>query len=105
MTFQRGVVVYIEDKGKMPQEVQEIQGTCRDANRAQDQGFCLNNGREFISKVFCHFLKKHGVKRQPWTPYMPEQNKVVEQANCTIVEMVLSTTMLNALSSCFGQKR
>ena len=32
------MVVHIEDKGGLPREVQGVQGTCRDAIGAQDQG-------------------------------------------------------------------
>lgn len=46
-----------------------------------------DNGGEYISKAFDVFLHKHGIARETSAPYTPQQNRVAERANRTIVEM------------------
>ena len=53
-----------------------------------------DNGGEFMSNQFREFLKKEGIARQTSTPYSLQQDRVVERANPTIVEMARS--MLHA---------
>ncbi len=45
-----------------------------------------NNGSEFTSKFFIYFLTSHKIQHQFPTPYIPQQNKVVERMNGMIVE-------------------
>lgn len=46
-----------------------------------------DNGGEYVSKAFEHFLKVHGIEHHTSAPYTPQQNGVAERANRTIVEM------------------
>ena len=46
-----------------------------------------DNDGEYVSKTFDDFLSKHDIARQNLSSYMPQQNGVAEQTNCTIVEM------------------
>ena len=41
----------------------------------------MDDGGEYISKAFDEFLNKHGITWQTLSPYMLEQNGVVEGAN------------------------
>ncbi len=56
--------------------------------------FRSDNGGEYISKGFKHFLKAHGIEKQTSTPYRLQQNRVANHANHTLVEMARS--MLHA---------
>jgi transposase InsO family protein len=52
--------------------------------------FRSDNGGEYISKGFQGFLKAHGIEKQTFTPYRPQQNRVAKRANRTLVEMARS---------------
>eukprot|EP00253_Pinus_taeda_P033927 PITA_33927 len=47
-----------------------------------------DNGTEYESNEFHDFCKEVGIKRENTTPYIPEQNGVVERKNHTIMEAV-----------------
>jgi predicted acetyltransferase len=47
----------------------------------------LDNNGEFVSKAFNQVLKDHGIEKQMFIPYTPQQNGMAERVNCTIVEM------------------
>jgi transposase InsO family protein len=50
-------------------------------------------GGEFCSKEFDSFYHEHGIHLELTTPHTPEQNRVAERKNRTVVEMMRS--MLN----------
>jgi transposase InsO family protein len=50
----------------------------------------FDNGGEYLSIQFDELLKHEGIARQTSPPYTPQQNRVAERANCTIVEMARS---------------
>jgi hypothetical protein len=52
-----------------------------------------DNGTEFKNASFNQFFLEHGVDQQFSAPRMPQQNRVVEHKNCTLVEM--ARTMLD----------
>jgi transposase InsO family protein len=45
-----------------------------------------DNGAEFRNASFNQFCLEHGVDQQFSAPRVPQQNGVVEQKNCTLVE-------------------
>jgi transposase InsO family protein len=46
-----------------------------------------DNGTEFRNASFDEFCLEHGINQQFFTPRVPQQNRVVEQKNRTLVEM------------------
>ena len=56
----------------------------------QVKRFRTDGGGEYTSKKFAEYLKSEGIIKETTTPYTPESNGVVEQANCTIMERVRS---------------
>ena len=44
-----------------------------------------DNGGEYTSKEFDGFCRQEGIRRQLTVPYTPEQNKVAERKNRSIV--------------------
>ncbi|KAL4568673.1 hypothetical protein LXL04_024288 [Taraxacum kok-saghyz] len=53
---------------------------------------CLrtDRGGEYLSNDFTEFCRKHGIKRQLTTSFMPQQNGVVERKNRTVINMVVT---------------
>ena len=45
-----------------------------------------DNGGEYISMEFNDFCKESGIKRELTVPYNPQQNRVDERKNITVVE-------------------
>ena len=50
--------------------------------------FRSDNDREFTSHEFKELCKESGIKREFTTPYNPQQNKVAERKNITIMEEI-----------------
>ena len=48
----------------------------------------IDRGGEFNSYEFNNFYKTHGIRKQLTTGYTPQQNKVAERKNRTIMNMV-----------------
>jgi len=50
---------------------------------------CLrtDNGGEFVNKEFDDFLRHHNIARQLTIAYTPQQNRLAETANRTLVNM------------------
>ena len=46
-----------------------------------------NNGHEYVNRDLIGWCFDKGIELQTTTPYMPKQNGVAEQYNCTIVEL------------------
>lgn len=49
-----------------------------------------SNGGELCGKEFDQFYKQHGIDQQNTTPYMPQQNGVIERMNRTLLEKARS---------------
>jgi len=49
-----------------------------------------DQGGEFTSQEFTNFYDLNGIRRQLTAAYMPQQNKVVERKNRTIMNIVRS---------------
>lgn len=47
-----------------------------------------DNGREYFSNDFNHYLNEHGIVHQSSCPYKPQQNGVVERKNLRLLETV-----------------
>ena len=50
----------------------------------------IDNGGKFCGKEFNQFCEQHGIARQNTTPYMPQQNCVIERMNRTLMEKARS---------------
>lgn len=48
-----------------------------------------DNEHEYVDKEFLAFLKKHDIQHQTTVPYSPQQNRVTERENRTIMEAAL----------------
>ena len=54
---------------------------------------CVDRGTEFLNNTLKTWCAKHGIEIQTTAPYLPSQNRVIEQMNRTIVK--LAHAMIN----------
>ena len=47
--------------------------------------FRTDNGGEYISNEFKEYLKSKGISHELTIPYTPDQNRVAERLNCTLM--------------------
>ncbi|MCO5602647.1 hypothetical protein L7F22_056782 [Adiantum nelumboides] len=84
--FSRYTIVYfLKQKSKVVSYFKEC---CLSAQQHHDltiEYLWLDNGGEYISKVFQHFCKFEGIKHQFTIPYTPQQNGVAERKNRTLI--------------------
>jgi transposase InsO family protein len=62
---------------------------------------CSDNRTEFRNVSFNQFYLEHGVDQQFFTLCVPQQNGVMEQKNCTLVEMARTMLDDHMTTSCF----
>ncbi len=60
-----------------------------------------DNGGEFTSAEFAAHCAESGVKRQLTAPYSPQQNRVVERRNQTILGMAQSLLKAKSVPACY----
>jgi hypothetical protein len=102
MIFQRKCGVCVEVQREMLKTIQRIQGTRKDAIRAQNQGISVQQWWEVNFQGIS--LKDHGINNETSTPYRPQQNKMAKSANCTILEMVKNMLYVQKLEILFEAK-
>ena len=56
-----------------------------------------DNGRDYISKEFEEYYRKHGILHEKTEPDRPQRNGVVERMNRNIVEKVSSILRMSKL--------
>jgi transposase InsO family protein len=60
-----------------------------------------DNGTEFRNASFDQFCLEHGVDQRFFAPRVPQWNGVVEQKNCTLVEMTRTMLDEHRTLTCF----
>jgi len=60
------------------------------------KAFRTDHGSEFNSRAFLVYYNEQGIRRNTTTAYTPQQNRVVERRNQTVVEM--ARCMLKSMS-------
>lgn len=60
-----------------------------------------DRGGEYISQDFANFCENHGIKRRLTAAYSPQQNRVCERKNRTIMNMVRSLLTRSSLPKSF----
>ena len=59
-----------------------------ESNGALIKGLRTDRGGEFTSEEFSKWFEEKGIQRQLTTPYRPQQNRVVERKNMTVVGLI-----------------
>jgi transposase InsO family protein len=62
---------------------------------------CSDNGTEFRNVTFNQFCLEHGVDHQFSAPHVPQQNRVVERKNHTLIEMARTILDEHRTPRCF----
>jgi IS30 family transposase len=64
----------------------------------------LDRGDEYLLNNFNNFYEEHGIRMFYMTPYTPQQNRVTERMNKTILDMVRSILKMKNIPKEFRQK-
>src|SRR5579871_5667827 len=84
----------LKKKAEVFDTFQEFKALVENSSRCRIKTLRTDNGTEYLSKAFGRFLSDHRIQYQTTTPYTPQQNRVAERANRTIVEY--TRTMIHA---------
>ncbi|KAE8985601.1 hypothetical protein PR001_g22841 [Phytophthora rubi] len=68
-------------------EVQNVQGRHGKRYRAQDQAHPLGQRREYTCRLFKEYLSKQGIRHEKTVPHTPQQNRLAERMNRSLVGM------------------
>lgn len=82
--------ILLNDKSEAFDKFKIFKAQTEQETRAKLQTFRTDRGGEFTSNEFHSFCEKNGIKRHLITPYSPQQNRVVERRNRTLLEMTRS---------------
>jgi transposase InsO family protein len=63
--------------------------------------FRSDNGGEYVSHDFLHYLTSHGIEHETTMPYTPQQNGVAERGHQTVVTRALSSHHLSGFPRSF----
>ena len=100
--FSRKVWLYVlKPKDECFIRFKEFKALVETQSEYKIKTFRSDNGGEFMSKAFIKFLVDHGIAKETSTPYWPQQNRVAERANRTIIEMARSMIHAQKLEKSF----
>ena len=89
--FSRNTWIYfLKKKSEAFDRFKEFKALVENQTKKKIKVLRTDNGGEFCSKEFEEFSSKCGITRQKTTPYTPQQNRVVERMNKTLMERVRS---------------
>lgn len=77
----------LKSEGECFEKFKDFKALVKTQSKNKFKVFRSDNGGEFVSKAFNCSLNDHGIKKQTFTMYIPQQNEVTEHANHIIVEM------------------
>ena len=83
----------MKNKSEVFRKFKEFKALIENHSEKRIKTLRSDKGGEHTSKEFEALCQEAGIKREPNTPYNPQQNGVVERKNRTIMEAV-NTTML-----------
>ncbi len=89
--FSRKTHVYLlKAKGEVFDKLKAYKALVENQTGMKIKTLRSDKGGEFVSKKFDDFLHECGIERQTSAPYTPQQNRVAERANRTIMECARS---------------
>jgi transposase InsO family protein len=94
--------VLFAGKISYPRDLKRILETSSKRVRLRIKKIRSDNGTEFKNSQIEGFLEEEGIKHEFSSPYMPQQNGVVERKNRTLLDMARTIvgTMLRRRRSC-----
>lgn len=87
-------VGFIECKSEIPNLVKKLIIQSNHETRNQIARICTDNGAEYVNQTLCNFLKEHGITHSTSSPYIPQQNGLIERDIRTVQES--ARTMINS---------
>ncbi|KAK2990141.1 hypothetical protein RJ640_007543 [Escallonia rubra] len=83
-------VYFLKQKSEVFSTFKRFKALVEQQNGYQIKAMRSDRGGEFISKEFKAFCEENGIRRPLTIPYSPQQNRVVERKNRSIVNMTRS---------------
>ena len=85
--YSRCVAVYfIKNKMEVPEKFKLFEATVNKKCGEPIMKLRTDNGGEYMSKEFQEYLAVKGIEHQLTVPYSPQQNRVAERLNRTLME-------------------
>lgn len=85
--FTRKVFIYIlTKKSEVFEKFKEFKALVENKLGFNIKTLRTDNGNEYLSNDFQHFLKRSGISHQTSAPYTPQQNGLAERMNRTLLE-------------------
>lgn len=89
--FSRKMWVYmLKSKGEAFKAFKKFKSWVETKTEQKIKIFRTDRGGEFCSRIFTRFCEENGILRHYTAPYTPQQNRVVERGNQTVVAMTRS---------------
>jgi transposase InsO family protein len=85
-------VFFLQDKSETQEELKKFLRRAQKKFNAKVKKIRSDNGAEFKNTQVEDFLDEEGIKHEFLAPYTPQQNRVAERKNRTLIEM--ARTML-----------
>jgi transposase InsO family protein len=85
--------VFLQDKSETQEVLKKFLRMTQNEFDAKVKKIRSDNGTEFKNTQVDDFLDEEGIKHEFLTPYTPQQNRVTERKNRTLIEM--TRTMLD----------
>ena len=79
-------VYFLRDKSEVFEKFKEFESLMTRESGLEIGTLRTDNGGEYLSNVFQHYLKSKGIRHETTVAYSPEQNGVAERLNRTLVE-------------------
>lgn len=89
-------VYFMKQKSEVFNKFKEFEKTFSNECREKVTRLRTDNGGEYTSKEFQEYLKAQGIHHETTVPHTPQQNKVAERKNRTLIEA--ARTMLFTLN-------
>lgn len=97
----RVTVYFLKAKDEVFQRFQEYKARVENETSGKIKKLRTDNGGEYIGKKMETALKDFGIQHQLTIPYSPQQNKLAEQMNRTLVERARSMLVDAELPICY----
>ena len=81
-------IYFLKTKGEVFARFKEFKALLENQIGKKIKVLRSDNGGEFTSNKFRYFCRQEGIQRQQTVPYNPQQNRVVERKNKSIIGAV-----------------
>jgi len=79
-------VRFMKSKNEVLKKFRSYKARMENEHRTKIKSIQSDNGREYVNLEFEEFLKTNGIEHRTSAPYTPQQNRVAERFNRTLIE-------------------